>query len=118
VHAERPAGEQTQQKNEDAGKEQEGSVVNQQPEAKKTGKKKITRNIVKRKGSASGSQLTAPATRKKQTSKKQKFSHRKMLRVQSMLKILRLSLKRGQKLLLKIPQIRRRHTRGKGAYVD
>lgn len=53
---------QNEQKSEDAGKEQEGTGVNQQPEAKKTGKKKIIRRVVKRKVSASGSQLTAPAT--------------------------------------------------------
>ena len=55
-------GGQSQQKNEDAGKEQEGAGISQQPEAKKTGKKKIIRRIVKRKVSGSGSQLTAPAT--------------------------------------------------------
>lgn len=55
-------GGQSEQNNEDAGKQQEGAGVNQQPEAKKTGKKKIIRRIVKRKVSTSGSQLTAPAT--------------------------------------------------------
>ncbi|KAK8455958.1 hypothetical protein SEVIR_4G251200v4 [Setaria viridis] len=53
---------QNEQKSEDAGKEQEGTGINQQPEAKKTGKKKIIRRVVKRKVSASGSQLTASAT--------------------------------------------------------
>ncbi|KAJ1259598.1 hypothetical protein BS78_10G168000 [Paspalum vaginatum] len=55
-------GGQSQQKSGDAGKEQEVAGINQQPEAKKPGKKKIIRRIVKRKVSASGSQLTAPAT--------------------------------------------------------
>ncbi|TVU07901.1 hypothetical protein EJB05_41277, partial [Eragrostis curvula] len=51
----------SQQKSEDIGKEQEVAGTNQQPEAKKTGKKKIIRRIVKRKVSASGSELAAPA---------------------------------------------------------
>jgi hypothetical protein len=50
----------SQQKSGDAGKEQEVAGTNQQPEAKKTGKKKIIRRIVKRKVSASGSELAAP----------------------------------------------------------
>jgi hypothetical protein len=51
----------SQQKSGDAGKEQEVAGTNQLPEAKKTGKKKIIRRIVKRKVSASGSELAAPA---------------------------------------------------------
>jgi hypothetical protein len=51
----------SQQKSGDAGKEQEVAGTNQQPEAKKTRKKKIIRRIVKRKVSASGSELAAPA---------------------------------------------------------
>jgi hypothetical protein len=50
----------SQQKSGDAGKEQEVPGTNQQPEAKKTGKRKIIRRIVKRKVSASGSELAAP----------------------------------------------------------
>ena len=63
-------GGQSQLISEDAGKEQEGAGSNQQPEAKKTGKKRIIRRVVKRKVSASGSQLTAPAT-PAETSKKE-----------------------------------------------
>ncbi|XP_062229048.1 protein SHORT ROOT IN SALT MEDIUM 1-like isoform X2 [Phragmites australis] len=51
----------SQQKSEDGVKQQEGAGTNQQPEAKKTGKKKIIRRVVKRKVAASGSELTAPA---------------------------------------------------------
>lgn len=53
---------QNQPKNEDSGKDQVGAGISQQPEANKTGKKKIIRRIVKRKVSASSSQLTASAT--------------------------------------------------------
>ncbi|GJM98160.1 hypothetical protein PR202_ga15144 [Eleusine coracana subsp. coracana] len=59
----------SQQKSEDVGKEQEAAGANQQPEAKKTGKKKIIRRIVKRKVSASGSEsatLAVPAETGKQ----------------------------------------------------
>jgi len=55
-------GGQSQQKNEDAGKQQVGAGISQQPEAKKTGKKKIIRRIVKMKVSGPGSQLTASTT--------------------------------------------------------
>ncbi|AQK82538.1 ATP/GTP-binding protein family [Zea mays] len=55
-------GGQSQQKNDDAGKQQEGAGISQQPEAKKTVKKKIIRRIVKRKVSGSGSQLNTPTT--------------------------------------------------------
>lgn len=50
---------QSQQNSEAAGKEQVGASINQQPEAKKPGKKKIIRRVVKRKVSASGSQIAA-----------------------------------------------------------
>ncbi|VAI89760.1 unnamed protein product [Triticum turgidum subsp. durum] len=58
-----------EQKSEDLGKEKAGAVIVQQPEAKKTGKKKVIRRIVKRKVPASATEptaLAAPAEASKQ----------------------------------------------------
>jgi hypothetical protein len=54
---------------EDVGKEQAGSGISQQPEAKKSGKKKVIRRVIKRKVPASASEstaLAAPAETSKQ----------------------------------------------------
>uniref|UniRef100_A0A453SDM1 DBC1/CARP1 catalytically inactive NUDIX hydrolase domain-containing protein n=3 Tax=Aegilops tauschii subsp. strangulata TaxID=200361 RepID=A0A453SDM1_AEGTS len=58
-----------EQKSEDLGKEKAGAGIVQQPEAKKTGKKKVIRRIVKRKVPASATEptaLAAPAEASKQ----------------------------------------------------
>jgi hypothetical protein len=55
------AVEHIEQKSEDVGKEQAGSGISQPPEAKKSGKKKVIRRVIKRKVPASASESTTPA---------------------------------------------------------